>query len=360
MHIHVIYIYIHNMHRRTDARASPYAARSTHGYTDTHTHTGFRRRPATQELPLTQHGRRTETHRRIPATTGHARVSPNAARSTHGHTCHRAQDSGDDRPRKSFPLRSTVNAPIHISSSAGFRRRPATQESPLTQHGRRTDTHVIERRIPATTGHARASPYAARSTHRYTFHRAQDSGDDRPRQSRSTVDARTCSHTHTQRIPATTGHARASPYAARSTHRYTFHRAQDSGDDRPRQSRSTVDARTCSHTHTQRIPATTGHARASPYAARSTHRYTFHRAQDSGDDRPRQSRSTVDARTRSHTHTQRIPATTGHARASPYAARSTHGFTRSTQYPNATYCHKATTKCRNICIIHVSADMFTW
>ena len=292
------------MHRRTDARASPYAARSTHGYTDTHTHTGFRRRPATQELPLTQHGRRTETHRRIPATTGHARVSPNAARSTHGHTCHRAQDSGDDRPRKSFPLRSTVNAPIHISSSAGFRRRPATQESPLTQHGRRTDTHVIERRIPATTGHARASPYAARSTHRYTFHRAQDSGDDRPRQSRSTVDARTCSHTHTK----------------------------DSGDDRPRKSfplRSTVDApihissstgfrrrpatpepqhgrRTDMqpHTHTQRIPATTGNARASPYAARSTHRYTFHRAQDSGDDRPRQSRSTVDARTRSHTHTK--------------------------------------------------------
>ena len=76
-------------------------------------------------------------------------------------------------------------------------------------------------------------------------------------------------------------------------------------------------------------------ARASPYAARSTHGYT-------------------------DTHTHRIPATTGHARASPYAARSTHGFTRSTQYPNATYCHKATTKCRNICIIHVSADMFTW
>ena len=48
------------MHRRTDARASPYAARSTHGYTDTHT-----------------------------------------------------QDSGDDRPRKSFPLRSTVDARIH-------------------------------------------------------------------------------------------------------------------------------------------------------------------------------------------------------------------------------------------------------
>ena len=65
-------------------------------------------------------------------------------------------------------------------------------------------------------------------------------------------------------------------------------------------------------------------------------------------------------RTDTPTHTHRIPATTGHARASPYAARSTHGFTRSTQYPNATYCHKATTKCRNICIIHVSADMFTW
>ena len=63
------------MHRRTDARASPYAARSTHGYTDTHTH-------------------------RIPATTGHARASPYAAQSTHGNT---SQDSGDDRPRKSLP-----------------------------------------------------------------------------------------------------------------------------------------------------------------------------------------------------------------------------------------------------------------
>ena len=152
MHIHIKYIYIHNMHRRTDARASPYAARSTHGYTDTHT-----------------------------------------------------QDSGDDRPRKSFPLRSTVDARKHI---AGFRRRPATQESPLTQHGRRTDTHVIVCRIPATTGHVRASPYAARSTYGYT-------------------------DTHTHRIPATTGHARASPYAAQSTHGDT---SQDSGDDRPRKS----------------------------------------------------------------------------------------------------------------------------
>ena len=89
--------------------------------------------------------------------------------------------------RKSFPLRSTVDARIHRHTHTGFRRRPATQELPLTQHGRRTDTHFIEHRIPATTGHARA---AARSTHGHAA-------------------------THTQRIPATTGHARASPYAAR-------------------------------------------------------------------------------------------------------------------------------------------------
>ena len=55
-----------------------------------------------------------------------------------------------------------------------------TQELPLTQHGRRTDTPTHTHRIPATTGHARASPYAARSTHGNT---SQDSGDDRPRKS---------------------------------------------------------------------------------------------------------------------------------------------------------------------------------
>ena len=71
------------MHRRTDARASPYAARSTHGYTDTHTHRGFRRRPATQELPLTQHGRRTDSRgaRNIPMPLTATRQQPNVATS---------------------------------------------------------------------------------------------------------------------------------------------------------------------------------------------------------------------------------------------------------------------------------------
>ena len=234
---------------------------------------GFRRRPATQELPLTQHGQRTDTHfieRRIPATTGHARVSPNAARSTHGHTCHRAQDSGDDRPRKSFPLRSTVDAPIHISSSTGFRRRPATPEP---QHGRRTDMQP----------------------HTHT----KDSGDDRPRKSfplRSTVDApiHISSSTGFRRRPAT-----PEPQHGRRTDMQPHTHTKDSGDDRPRKSfplRSTVDApiHISSSTGFRRRPAT-----PEPQHGRRTDTQPHTHTKDSGDDRPRKSfplRSTVDAR----------------------------------------------------------------
>ena len=64
--------------------------------------------------------------------------------------------------RKSFPLRSTVDARIHRHTHTGFRRRPATQELPLTQHGRRTDSRGA-RNIPMPLTATRQQPNVATS-----------------------------------------------------------------------------------------------------------------------------------------------------------------------------------------------------